>query len=443
MTTSLSFWGQLRAVALPVSLYWLAHVFSFACFTVSVLAKDGFELETVMILAFLAGIALVGCGLGQAAALLRLRTWTALTLGSLFFALGIALDVGLFSLGLGEVGSFVMVVLLLGPPAVWAGMWSVETNRALWATWLPLIWMTGAIFVWSEKVGTDNSWLAGDKLAVWDFVSVPVLGGTVLLLLLYLVSRETHRLALWKRGRDAPLPPAKPEKAASRPRLTLLSLAILLGVGTVLTGTTALIAPYLWRTGEGDKPGDNPGPPSDIPQEPQEPDEAGDFEGLERLQEMLRQMQESAEQAAKATFISFMVLLLLALMLLIGWRPTKRLVLLRHLRDPLWKVSSTTRIEQGWRLVEVALGDVGVHPLPGEDASGLARRAAPILQSYSRVEVHGLAEAAAAADRVRFGLGVTPDDVDTMERFSAWTLDTIWERLSEREQLAALYRGLQ
>ncbi|HNC99693.1 MAG TPA: hypothetical protein PKW90_26430, partial [Myxococcota bacterium] len=95
------------------------------------------------------------------------------------------------------------------------------------------------------------------------------------------------------------------------------------------------------------------------------------------------------------------------------------------------------------RLVEVALGDVGVHPLPGEDASGLARRAAPILQSYSRVEVHGLAEAAAAADRVRFGLGVTPDDVDTMERFSAWTLDTIWERLSEREQLAALYRGLQ
>ena len=69
-------------------------------------------------------------------------------------------------------------------------------------------------------------------------------------------------------------------------------------------------------------------------------------------------------------------------------------------------------------------------------------RALPVLQQYSAVEVHGMAEAAAAADRVRFGLGVTPADVDTMERFSAWTLDTIWERLSEREQLKAMYRAL-
>lgn len=440
MTSSLSFWAQLRELALPVSLFWLAQIFSFACFSAAVLVSDGPDLKTLLLLGFLALIAVVGCGLGQAAALARLRTWTALLIGGGIFTIGIALDVGLFSLGLGEAGVFVMMVLLLGPPAVWAGMWSVETNRALWATWLPLIWMTGAIFVWSEEAGTDNSWLSVDKLAIWDFVSVPVLGGTVLLLLLYLVSRETHRLALWKRGRDAPLPPAKPERTASRPRLTLLSLLVLLAAGVVLTGTTALIAPYLWRTGEGDKPDGNAPPTSDSSLEPAPPT---DFAGMERLQEMLQQMQKSAEQAAKATFISLMVLILLALMLLIGWRPTKRLLLLRHLRDPLWTVSPTTRIEQGWRMVEVALGDVGVLPLPGEDASGLARRATPVLQSYSRVEVHGLAEAAAAADRVRFGLGVTPADVDTMERFSAWTLDTVWERLSEREQLSAMYRGLR
>ena len=442
MTSSLSFWGQLRALALPVGLYWLAQFFSFVCFSVAVVAKEGPKLDTALVLAFLALIAVLGCGIGQVAALLRLRTWTALLLGGFFFALGIALDVGLFSLGLGDVGAFVMMVLLLGPPAVWAGMWSVETNRALWATWLPLIWMTGAIFVWSEEVGTDNAWLAGDKLAVWDYVSVPILGGTMLLLLVYLVSRETHRLALWKRGRDAPLPPVRPEKAASRPRLTLLSLLILVGVGATLTGATALIAPYFWRTGVGDQPDEDPAPPADgepLPDLAPPPE----FSGLERFLEMMQQMQQAAEQAAKAAFISLMVLILLLLMLLVGWRPIKRLLLLRHLRDPLWKVSPTTRIEQGWRLVEVALGDVGVLPLPGEDASGLARRAAPVLQSYSRVEVHGLAEAAAAADRVRFGLGVTPADVDTMERFSAWTLDTIWERMSEREQLAALYRGLQ
>jgi hypothetical protein len=120
----------------------------------------------------------------------------------------------------------------------------------------------------------------------------------------------------------------------------------------------------------------------------------------------------------------------------------KRLILLRHLRHPLWEVTATTRIENGWRLVEIALGDAGMFPIPGEDASGLARRAAPTLQKLSPVEVHGLPEAAEAMDRVRFGLGITPHDLEVMQRFSAWAIDTVWERLSDKEQLRCMYRGL-
>jgi hypothetical protein len=46
------------------------------------------------------------------------------------------------------------------------------------------------------------------------------------------------------------------------------------------------------------------------------------------------------------------------------------------------------------------------------------------------------------ADRVRFGLGVQPGDVDTMVRFSRWTADTVWERLGDRRQVGAIYRAL-
>jgi len=127
---------------------------------------------------------------------------------------------------------------------------------------------------------------------------------------------------------------------------------------------------------------------------------------------------------------------------LLAYRPVKRLFVLRHLRDPLWDVAPSTRIDQCWRLVEIALGDAGVHPRAGEDAASLARRAAPVLAALSPVQVHGLEDVAEVADRVRFGLGVGPDDVAVMERFSKWVLDTVWERLDDKAQLMSMYRGI-
>jgi hypothetical protein len=144
-----------------------------------------------------------------------------------------------------------------------------------------------------------------------------------------------------------------------------------------------------------------------------------------------------------AAVLHGITLLLLALIgVLVAWRPLRRLALLRHLRDPIWPVLPTTRIEHGWRLVEIALGDLGVHPQPGEDAAGLARRARPVLERLSPVEVHGLEDAAVIADRVRFGLGVGPEDVATMTRFARWATDTVWERMDDRQQMSAMYRAL-
>ena len=76
------------------------------------------------------------------------------------------------------------------------------------------------------------------------------------------------------------------------------------------------------------------------------------------------------------------------------------------------------------------------------DAAGLARRAAPVLAKLSPVEVHGLEDAAEIADRVRFGLGVGDKDVEVMQRFAAWAIDTVWERLGDGEQVRCMYREL-
>jgi hypothetical protein len=217
---------------------------------------------------------------------------------------------------------------------------------------------------------------------------------------------------------------------------------LLFGGAVILTGATALVSPYLWRTAPG---GDEPD--DDLVQAPAEADpteetEPPDAEWLERLGELAEQATEAAKEAAGVLCPLLTLALLAVAGVLAGWRPLRRIALVRHLRAPLWEVSPTTRIEQGWRLVEIALGDLGVHPRPGEDAAGLARRARPVLERLSPVEVHGLEDAAAVADRVRFGLGVQPGDVETMTRFARWTADTVWERLGDKRQIGALYRDL-
>ncbi|MFN7147569.1 MAG: hypothetical protein ACK4YP_27625, partial [Myxococcota bacterium] len=338
--------------------------------------------------------------------------------------------------------------LWLFPIALTGGLWSLETHRALWSAWLPLLFATSAVIIWAENTGQVGAWFAGDKWALWDIVSGGVLAVTIGLLLVFLVTRETHRLALWRRGPTAPLAPTLKEKGAARPRLTILSLLLLLAMAGGLAVMTALVSPYLWRTGD---PGDRESEytydaPAEAPAKPPPSEEPGESEFLKRLGEQLSRMAEKATEAgsrAAGSICAMLTLLLLALIgLLLGYRPLKRLFLLRHLRDPYWDIPPTTRIENGWRLVEIALGDAGVHPRPGEDAAGLARRAAPVLARLSPVEVHGLEDAAEVADRVRFGLGVGPEDVEVMQRFSAWAIDTVWERLGDKEQIRCLYREL-
>lgn len=445
--SSLSVWQALKEAAVPVVAYHLCCMFAFMSFTAMVMLTSSGDLTGLLILLGLGLTNFTGIVVGQVLAFLRTRTWIVVLFGAACWLASIA-AIAAGIAGLGAFGGMVALALWLFPIALTGGLWSLETHRALWSSWVPLLYATAAVLIWTDYRGTDANWFAGDKWALWDIVSVAVLGMTVALLLLYLVSRETHRLALWRRGPTAPLAPSLKEKGASRPRLTFFSTVVLLGMAVVLTVATAIVSPYLWRTGEAGDGGSGNGQGESAAETAasSDPSEPADNEFLRRLgqgvEEMLEQVVEAGSRSA-GSICTLLTLMLLGLLgFLVAYRPLKRLFLIRHLKDPLWEVAATTRIEQGWRLVEIALGDAGVYPRPGEDAAGLARRAGPVLRRLSPVEVHGLEDAAEVADRVRFGLGVGPEDLEVMQRFSAWALDTVWERLGDREQIRCLYRSL-
>lgn len=434
--SGLSLWQQLKEAVVPVVMYHLLLLFSLASFCGVVLVTD-FSVGSAAAMVFLAVTTVIGTLMGQIMAFLRIRTWVAIAVGGVCW--GLAFGLGLAtSAVLGEVAVFVFLFLFMLPIAMTGGLWSLETHRATWSIWLPMVYTSATAIIWAEKTGLDAKWLAGDKWAVWDALSLGVFGTTVILTLIYLITRETHRLALWKRGPTAPLQPTVKETGANRPRITPLGLVTIAALTVAVTLMTALVSPYLWRTGEdGSEP---PEQPTEQPAEPPDPPEESEW--MRVLEELGEKVVEAAKQAG-GSICSLLALAVLAVLgMLIAGPPLRRLFVVRHLQNPFWRVTNTTRIEMGWQLVEIALADAGVDVRSGEDAAGLARRAQPTLTQLSAVDVHGLEDAAEVIDRVRFGLGVGPKDVATMQRFSRWTYDTVWERLTDLQQVKCMYRTL-
>ncbi len=471
--SSMTLWGQIKEAAVPIVTYWVWVFYAYFVFTVAIALTENIGSDDILFLSAFGISTFAGVGLGQVMAFLRVRTWVLMVASAMmwtaffvFFAAG-----GSALMNNDVIAAIVVSVLFLGPVAMTGGLWSLETNRSLWATWLPMVWTVGACLVWIEDHGGVGIWEEGDKYAVWDLVSMAMLVPSVGLFLLFLVTRETHRLATWRRGPTAPLRPSVEERGVSRPRITFAGLILLAAMGVGLAVVTAVVAPYLWRTGpqDGNGPNDNGGTEQHDPSQYKGdggksnnradkkekgrkpecrngqycPEEEGSGPKVpDGVKQAAEQVVEAAKQAGGTICSVLSIAMMLGLGALLAYRPLKRLFVLRHLRDPLWDVAPSTRIDQCWRMVEIALGDAGVRALPGEDAAGLAKRAAPVLKELSPVEVHGLEEVAEVADRVRFGLGVGPKDVEVIERFARWVLDTVWERLDDKAQLAAMYRGI-
>src|SRR5690606_10693627 len=118
--------------------------------------------------------------------------------------------------------------------------------------------------------------------------------------------------------------------------------------------SSALVAPYLWRTGDEATRGDGA--------EGREDGAVG--EGGAAAPGPREQVEQAARDAAGVLLLLFLLLLLVLLAALVFGPPVYRTFLLQHLRRPLFPVPPTRQVQHAWRLVEVALADCGLRRRP-------------------------------------------------------------------------------
>lgn len=417
----------------PALTYHVWVFVSLVVFSLTILFLEGAKPENFLILGVFGFSTVVGVVAGQALAIWRARGCTLGCLGMLY--LGFALLLSPVLTALGHIGVMLMVVLILTPVAFSGGLWSLASNRALPAAWLPMVYGIGSIFAIVENEGRVAAFRRGDKTAIWDAATALILLLIVTLLVVYLVQRERHRLHRWRFGPRALLEGTITERGSARPRLTVFGwlLMVLLALG--LTGGTLLIAPYLFRTEvrEGDRNGGSDNRPDDRP-----PPEPGDGNG--GFGAAMEKMKEAAESFFRLLCPFLIALALGAAVVSAAWRPARRAFYVRYLRSPPWPVSPTRRIENAWRLIEIALEDIGLDRHPHEDARAFYGRSEGAIRAFNADLAPKVQEAAELRDRVAFGLGVSSGDADRLIAAAEWIFLDVEDRIEASKQAQAYWR---
>ena len=418
-------------------------------FTATIAIFEGLDPEGMWILGSLWFATVFGVGFGQACALLRLRTGVVLLIGAAVSAILFALTMATTSAGISVLAVPLALLWFFFPFFGLCGLWSLHTNGAMLATWTPLVYLTAVLIVISEETGKVGRWFEGSKWAIWDVFTAPVLLLAVGLVLAFLASRELHRLHHWQNAGARELVTTRRVRGGvfSGWLGGCGSIALVAVLGLTLTVGTGLVAPYLWRTGPGDRdpepqpqpypqprphprPHPKPGQPKPQPPKPGQPLDWDD------------EQWEIIERGGRNAGIAMLTLVLLAFLALLGLfvfgPPFRRTLLLTHLRRPLWPVTPTRHVEQSWRLAEIALGDLGVLREPGDTATTLVRRALRDLPAG--LNASPVAECAAIADRVAFGFGLSPDDTMRARRTAEMAYQAVWSHLGEVAKIRAVYR---
>lgn len=510
-----------RALAAPIVSYWGMLLLSSGLFTV--LLGIGGDLDSekdLWIIGCLLSATVVGVLFGQICALARVRSWVVLAIGlATLTALFLVLmgleghEEQLERRGLSMLFEFLSAFFFLFPLFAVSGLLSLRTSVfAVFALFAPLAWFTSSIlYISQELTGTVARWFAGDKWAIWDVATAPVLLLGVGLSLLYLTGRERHRIYRWMTGPEAAEGALVRRVRGSAAGATATGCGTIVAVAllaVILSVGTGLLAPYLWRSepapeGEPDERGSHA--PSEGPDrdgdgvsdeqeardgtDPDSPDSDGD--GLQDGQEKkmgsdpqlpdtdgdgLRDGDEPANgtsptsadtdgdgtgdaedpggplgtgpggerivEAARDAGLSLFFLLLLVLLVLLGLLvfgpPLRRSMLLQALRSPPLPTGPSLRVESAWRLCEIALGDLGVSPVPGDTPQSLVDKA--IAQLPRGTNSESLREIAEIAVRARYGLGLDPADEERAVRQAEMAYQAIWEALSEWDKVRAIYR---
>lgn len=342
---------------------------------------------------FMLGLAagFIGVVLGQLVSVLRVRALPVFIVG------GICIMMATYMMALASPpgGEYLAVPLVFFCFAFPCGLLSLMHRYELFASFWPAVGWIGGVFVIINEEGRVHQWQES-KVTAWLPIPLIYLACFLVLWLLYLAAKQAARVEMWQAlsgaaGRRIHKKERRRPAVGALPRKNILPI---LFVAALLFGVTAVLAPYLWRTGRGER--EKAGEPEKERESPRKPPPV-DGDGI------MKQMQQLAN-AAKETLPKLWPLLLL----LVLYRPTKRALLLTHLKSPIVPTPPSERIDNLWEYVRIAAEDAGVVPTSADSVEQLIARfpkdrVTPALMSSAEIYV-----------RTRYGFTVQKGDAIAM-----------------------------
>lgn len=369
----------------------------------------------------------LGVVLGQLVSILRVRLLPIFVVGGAFafIAFWLIANSAFRQLDLPKSLALGLVFFCFAFPC---GLLSLQHRWELFAAFWPSIGWIGAVFNVLNREGLAAEW-SQNKLSAWRPLTLAFLFGFLLCLLFYFAAKQAVRVELWqalsgtaarrveKQAKATPAVSALPRKNW----IPLLVVAILLFV------LGAVLQPFLWRTGRGDRESKR-GAPSHEPSE-RDGDRGPKIDG-EGLARMMQRMAEAAKKGAMRLWPLLFLLLL--------YRPAKRALLLSHLKIPIFPTPPSERVDNLWEYVRIAAEDAGVKPTPSDSVEQILMRI-----HESGVRSPAVAQAADVYVRTRYGFTVAPGAPAAMRAHALAAAGDLRKDLTRWKRIRNLWRPLE
>lgn len=417
------FLQALRLAARPAIAFLVFCVGGFAAFFGSIIWYEGTREFVPIAMAIMAGMA--GVLAGMLIAVLRVKTLP------VFAVITVCLIVAIWLIAAASPpgGKDLAIAIVFFCFALPCGMLSLQHRWELFASFWPAVGWIGGVFVIINKEGRVSQW-EQEKVTAWLPVPLVFLGCFLVLWLFYLSAKQAMRVELWQSlsgavGRRI----SKKAVVAAIPRRNLLPMLV---TAVILFALVAALAPYLWRTGRGDRDGGKGGKP-DKGQVEKPGDDKGKGKGSPIDGKAIVEQMKELAKAAKNTAVNLWPLLLL----LVLYRPAKRALLKTHLLTPVFPTPPTERIDNNWEYVRIAAEDAGVVPTPSDSIEQLLVRI-----REKRLGGPALAQAAEVYARTRYGFTVGRGDPIAMRQHAIDAGKELRVNLGPWERVRNLWRPL-
>ncbi len=411
------FFESLKLAWKPIAVYAVFTFFGFVAFFFTLAFYEHGNGKLFEVFAAVAS-GFVGVTCGLFVAVLRIRTIPVLLVGAVSVLLAIYVVAAK-----ADLPSVVVVSLFFFCFAFPSGMLALHHRFELLGVFWPAIGWIGSVMVILNEEGRVSAW-EKSKASAWLPIPLILLGFFLTGLLVFMASKQAMRVSTWQAlsgSVERRVQQRGGSQISTLPRKNLLPL---LGAVLVLFAFTAVLAPYLWRTGKGDRDGkgrmDRQGERGDGPKPPELDVEA------------IAKAMQRAGQSAKSAAHTLWPLLLLALL----YRPIKRGALTSHLVTPIFPTPPSERIDNLWEYVRIAAEDAGNVPRASDSVDDFVKRNADKADKADKASGStDLETAARIYERTRYGFVVAPGDSLAMKKVAVGAAKalrgdmTVWERV--------------